>query len=430
MLRHAWTAVLFGTIATITTSLLADSWPQWRGPSLDGVSTEKNLPTKWSATENVAWKLPLPAFSGSTPVIWDDFVFLNVATERATGQIELWAVDRIKQTVVWKRPLSNVNRIGNKQNMSSPSPVTDGRHVWVMTGTGILKGFDFAGKELWTRDIQKDYGAFGIQFGYGSSPLLHGQGLYVQVLHGMNTDDPSYVLRIDALTGKTVWRVERPTDATVESPDSYTTPALLQHGGKTEIVITGGDVVTGHDPATGAEVWRADVLNPTNRSNYRIISSPVIAGGLIIAPSRVNPLVALRPGGTGDISKSHVAWTFHRGPDVPSPVSDGTYLYLVSETGVVYCLDLKTGALVYGPNRLPSDFYSSSPVLADGKIYVTGETTGVTTVFRAGPTFEILASNTFNDPCSPYCLASIAVSQGQLFVKTDANMWVLGQRRK
>jgi outer membrane protein assembly factor BamB len=430
MLRHAWTAVLFATIATITTSLLADSWPQWRGPSLDGVSTEKNLPTKWSATENVAWKLPLPAFSGSTPVIWDDFVFLNVATERATGQIELWAVDRIKQTVVWKRPLSNVNRIGNKQNMSSPSPVTDGRHVWVMTGTGILKGFDFAGKELWTRDIQKDYGAFGIQFGYGSSPLLHGQGLYVQVLHGMNTDDPSYVLRIDALTGKTVWRVERPTDATVESPDSYTTPALLQHGGKTEIVITGGDVVTGHDPATGAEVWRADVLNPTNRSNYRIISSPVIAGGLIIAPSRVNPLVALRPGGTGDISKSHVAWTFHRGPDVPSPVSDGTYLYLVSETGVVYCLDLKTGALVYGPNRLPSDFYSSSPVLADGKIYVTGETTGVTTVFRAGPTFEILASNTFNDPCSPYCLASIAVSQGQLFVKTDANMWVLGQRRK
>jgi outer membrane protein assembly factor BamB len=238
------------------------------------------------------------------------------------------------------------------------------------------------------------------------------------------------VLRIDTMTGKTVWRVERPTDAQVESPDSYTTPTLVQHGGKTEIVITGGDVVTGHDPATGKEVWRADVLNPNDSRNYRIISSPVIAGGLIIAPSRVNPLVALRPGGVGDISKSHVAWTFHRGPDVPSPVSDGTYLYLVSETGVVYCLDLKTGTPVYGPSRLPNDFYSSSPVLADGKIYVTGETTGVTTVFRAGPKFEILASNTFNDPCSPYCLASIAVSQGQLFVKTDAHLWVLGQRRK
>ena len=232
------------------------------------------------------------------------------------------------------------------------------------------------------------------------------------------------------MSGKTVWRTERPTEALHESPDSYSTPALLQYDGKTEIVTTGGDIVTGHDPATGKELWRADVLNPNRSRNYRIISSPIVAGGLVIAPTRVNPLVALRPGGAGDISKTHVAWTFHRGPDVPSPVSDGTYLYLVSEQGVVYCLDLKTGAVVYGPNRIPNDFYSSSPVLADGKIYVTGESTGVTTVFRAGPKFEILASNTFSDPCAPYCLASIAVSQGQLFVKTDANLWVVGQRRK
>jgi outer membrane protein assembly factor BamB len=428
MRRPILAAVLLATLGT--SSLIAANWPQWRGPSLNGVSTDQNLPTRWSATENVAWKLPLPAFSGSTPIIWDDLIFLNVATERATGQIELWAVDRTKQGVLWKRPLSGGNRIGNKQNMSSPSPVTNGRHVWVMTGTGILKAFDFAGKELWSRDIQKDYGQFGIQFGYASSPLLYRDSLYLQVLHGMNTDDPSYVLRIDTTTGKTVWRVERPTDAIVESPDSYSTPTLLEHNGKAEIVITGGDVVTGHDPATGKEVWRADVLNPSNSRNYRIISSPVIAGGLIIAPSRVNPLVALRPGGTGDISTTHVAWTFPRGPDVPTPVSDGTYLYVVSESGVVHCLDLKTGAIVYGPSRLPNDFYSSSPVLADGKIYVTGETTGVTSVFRAGPKFEILASNTFNDPCAPYCLASIAVSQGQLFVKTDAHLWVLGQRKK
>jgi outer membrane protein assembly factor BamB len=344
--------------------------------------------------------------------------------------MELWAVDRTKQAVVWKRPLSAGNRIGNKQNMSSPSPVTDGKFVWVMTGTGILKGFDFTGKELWTRDIQRDYGTFGIQFGYASSPLLYGDSLFIQVLHGMNTDDPSYVLRIDKMTGKTMWRTERPTHARVESPDSYTTPTLLQHNGKAEVVITGGDLVTGHDPITGKEVWRANVLNPSNNPNYRIIASPVIAGGLIIAPTRVSPLVALRPGGTGDISRSHVAWTFNRGPDVPSPVSDGTYLYLVSEQGVVYCLDLKTGSTVYGPQRIPSDFYSSSPVLADSKIYVTGETSGVTVVFRAGPKFEQLATNTFGDPCSPYCLASLAVSQGQLFLKTDAHLWVVGQRKK
>ena len=428
MMRARLSALVL-SLAVATTTLYAESWPQWRGPSLDGVSVEKGLPVQWSATENVAWKLPMPAFSGATPIIWNNLVFLNVATQRATGNIELWAVDRTKQDVLWKRLLSGGNRIGNKQNMSSPSPVTNGKLVWVMTGTGILKAFDFAGKELWTRDIQKDYGPFGIQFGYASSPLLHGDGLYVQVLHGMNTDDPSYLLRIDAATGRTVWHVERPTDAIVESPDSYTTPALLRHGTRTEIVITGGDVVTGHDPATGKELWRADVLNPTNRSNYRIISSPVIAGDLIIAPSRVNPLVALRPGGSGDVSKTHVAWTFHRGPDVPSPVSDGTLIYLVSETGIVYALDLKTGAQVYGPQRLPPDFYSASPVLADGKIYVTGESTGVTTVFRAGPTFEILASNTFGDPCAPYCLSSVAVSEGQLFFRTDAHLWVVGKRQ-
>ena len=397
---------------------------------MDGVSKETGLPTTWSPTSNVAWKLPLPAFSGSTPIIWNDTVFLNVATERATGQIELWAVDRNKQAVSWKRPLAGENRIGNKQNMSSPSPVTDGKHVWVITGTGVLKGFAFDGKELWTRELQKDYGKFGIQFGYASSPLLHGDALYLQVLHGFHTDDPSYVLKIDTMSGKTVWRVERPTNAQHESPDSYTTPALLQYGGKTEIVITGGDLVTGHDPATGKELWRADVLNPQKSRNYRIISSPIVAGGLIIAPTRVNPLVALKPGGSGDIAKTHVAWTFHRGPDVPSPVSDGKYLYLVTEQGVVFVLELQTGKLVYGPERIPSDFYSSSPVLADGKIYVTGESTGVTTVLRAGPKFEILASNTFNDPCAPYCLASVAVSQGQLFLKADAHLWVVGERRK
>ena len=278
--------------------------------------------------------------------------------------------------------------------MSSPSPVTDGTHVWVMTGVGILKAFDFAGKELWSRDIQNDYGRFGLNWGYASSPLLHDGALYVQVLHGMKTDDPSYVLKIDAATGKTMWQVERPTNARSESPDSYTTPALLQYDGRTEIVITGGDAVTGHDPATGKELWRADVLNPANNGDYRIVASPIIAGDLIIAPSRNNPLVAIRPGGRGDVAARTSRGRSRADRTCRRRSATARYLYVVNDTGVVYCLDVKTGAVVYGPERLPNDFYSASPVLADGKIYVTGETTGVTTVFRAGPKFEILASNT------------------------------------
>jgi outer membrane protein assembly factor BamB len=418
------------SILAASTTLLAENWPHWRGPTHDGVSKETGLPITWSATENVSWKLALPAYSGSTPIIWGDMIFLNMATANGTGDLELWAVDRNRKDVAWKRPIAGGNHIERKQNMSSPSPVTDGKTVWIMTGVGMLKAFDYSGKELWSRDIQTDYGRFGLNWGYASSPLLHQNALYVQVLHGMKTDDTPYVLRIDAVTGRTMWKVDRPTDAIVESPDSYTTPAVLQYGGKTEIVVTGGDVVTGHDPATGKELWRADVLNPTNNRNYRIVASPSVAAGLIIAPSRNNPLVAIRPGGTGDISTSHIAWTFERGPDVPTPVSDGQYLYVVVDGGVVYCLDVKTGSVVYGPERLPPGTYSASPILADGKIYVTTEQEGLTSVFRAGPKFDVLASNSLGDGCSPYCLSTVAISQGQLFIRSSSHLWAIGERRK
>jgi outer membrane protein assembly factor BamB len=154
---------------------------------LNGISNEKNLPLRWSTEENVTWKLAMPSWSGSTPIIWGERIFLNVANG---DDLILWCIDRSKGTLLWSQRLGGGNIKLRKQNMSSPSPVTDGKSVWVMTGTGILKGFDFNGKELWTRDIQKDYGKFGLNWGYASSPLLFGDALFVQVLHGMRTDDP------------------------------------------------------------------------------------------------------------------------------------------------------------------------------------------------------------------------------------------------
>jgi outer membrane protein assembly factor BamB len=380
-------------------------------------------------TTGVAWRLPLPAYSGSTPIVWGDTIFLNVATEANTGEIELWAVDRRTQTVSWKRPLADGNNMQRKQNMSTPSPVTNGEHVWVMTGVGVLKAFDFAGTEVWARDIQGDYGEFGINWGYASSPLLRGDALYVQVLHGMTTDDPSYVLKIDRMTGETIWHVERLTDAIRESPDSYSTPTWIEANGRAELIITGGDVVSGHDPETGREYWRADVLNPTNNASYRIVASPIAVGGLVIAPTRNNPMVAVRPGGSGDVADSHIVWSFAQGPDVPTPVTDGELLYIVRDNGVVFALDVQTGETVYGPVRLPAGTYSASPILADGKIYVTTEEEGTTTVFRAGREFEILSSNSLLGDCSPYCLSTIAVSEGQIFMRTASFLWAIGERR-
>jgi outer membrane protein assembly factor BamB len=407
-------------VTCIAAPLHAENWPAWRGPSANGISREANLPSRWSKTENVTWKLDLPEWSGSTAIIWGEHIFLNVAQGT---DLHLWAVDRTKGQPIWKRHLSGGNHQERKQNMSSPSPVTDGRHVWVMTGTGILKAFDFGGKEIWTRDIQKDYGRFGLNWGYASSPLLYEDALFVQVLHGMKTDDPSYLLRIDKASGKTLWRVERPTKAIRESPDSYTTPALLRYGNTTEIVVSGGDVVTGHDPATGKELWRAGGLNPTNNPSYRIVASPFVFGEMIYAPTRERPLLALRAGGRGDITTSHRVFAFDSGPDVPTPVTDGQYLYVVRDNGVMFCLDAKTGKAIYGPERLRPGTYSGSPVLADNKIYVTNED-GVTMVVRAGPKFEILAQNDFGE----YTLSSPAISEGQLFIRTDKALYAIGRR--
>jgi outer membrane protein assembly factor BamB len=241
----------------------------------------------------------------------------------------------------------------------------------------------------------------------------------------MHTDDPSYVLRIDKKTGRTVWRVERPTQAIHESPDSYTTPALLTAAGRKELIITGGDVITGHDLSTGKELWRGTGFNPQNDPAYRVVASPVVSGDMVYAPTRVRPLLVFRGGGSGDVSRSHRLWSFDNGPDVPSPVVDGQYFYSVNDRGIVWVLDAKTGREIYGARRLKPATYSSSPVLADGRLYITNED-GLTSIIRTGPKFEILAENLLDD----YTLSSPAVSGGQIFLRTTQFLWCVGKQAK
>ena len=333
-LRYSFVLKLL-CLGALGSAIAADPWPQWRGPRLNGISEEKNLPVRWSKTENIAWRLSLPPLTGSTPIIWGSRIFLHLVEGDA---MYLWCVDRSTGNPLWKRHLSDGDMMARKENMSSPSPVTDGQHVWVMTGTGILKAFDMDGNEQWTRDFPGEYGAFGLNWNYASSPLLYRDALFVQVLHGMKTESPSYVVSIDKITGKTRWRVDRADRATGEGKDAYTTPAVVHVGSSDEIVVSGALAVTGHDPETGKELWRAGGLN-----DDRTVASPVVFADLIFAPSRQRPLLALKTGGRGDVTNTHVLWSFNKGPDVPTPVTDGSYLYIITDNGVLYCLDVRTG---------------------------------------------------------------------------------------
>ena len=416
MLCHMRSIALFPVFLTVAA---AANWPTWRGPKNDGSSAETGLPVKWSQTENVTWKLAMPDVSGSTPVVWDDTIFQSNAEH---GAVWLWAIDRNKGEVRWKKQVADEDHKVRKGNMSSPSPVTDGKSVWVMSGNGHVRAFDFAGKERWHRDFFKDYGKFGLNHGYGSSPLLMSDGLVIQVLHGMHTDDPSYVVKLDLATGKSLWKVERPTDAQSESPDSYTTPSLIQFKGKAQLVITGGDYVTGHDPATGKELWRGGGMNPRANPANRIIASPLVNGDLVFVPTRVNPMQAFHPVAGGEPT---LAWATPNGPDVPTPVSDGKLLYMINDRGVAYCFNVKTGEQVYSGQRIKPAAYSSSPVLADGKIYMTNEE-GTTVVVKAGSTFEVLAENALDD----YTLSSPAISDGQIFIRTKQWLYCIGKRSK
>ncbi|MCP4640149.1 MAG: PQQ-binding-like beta-propeller repeat protein, partial [bacterium] len=400
----------------------------------------------------IVWKTPLPSWSGGSPVVWGDKVFVtspskaasdeSAATqtdsgkrrrreERDPGGSELLLICIAKQdgSVLWERELDTGNKLSRKQNDSSPSPVTDGTHVWAVTGTGSVTAFDMEGEQVWKLNLQEKYGTFGLMFGYASSPMLYEGKLIIQVLHGYTTDDPSYIVAFDASTGDVRWRVERPTDAQSESPDAYTTPTLLRHGGTTQFVISGGDYVTGHDPDTGEEIWRAAGLNPKKVKNYRIITSPTVADGMIYVPSRRKPVLALRAGGTGDVTTSHLVWKHDEwgGPDVPTPVCDGTHLYLADDRGSVLCLNAKTGDVIWGPERPTEGTVSASPLLADGKLYVTNES-AVTTVFAAGPAFEVLAVNQVDGGENAYTLSSLAVSNAQLFLRTATSLYCIEKR--
>jgi len=421
-----------------------DDWRSWRGPSQNGASVCEGLPTKWSAEENIVWRTPLPAWSGATPILVGERVFVvspsaapaaPAAPEVSRGQrgparhpggqeLSLLCLARGDGALLWSAPLDVGNELHMKGNHASPSPVSDGERVYTVTGNGTVSAHSLGGERLWHMNLQETYGAFGLMWGYASSPALHGGTLFVQVLHGNNTDDPSYIVAFDAASGERVWRVERPTDAPRESPDAYTTPLIVERGGALQLVVTGGDYVTGHDLGDGRELWRVGGLNPQKAPNYRIVASSLLIGDLLVAPTRVRPITAFRLGANGRPTAEPVAWRWENrgGPDVPSPTTDGERLYLVDDGGMATCIDLGTGEAIWGPERTLDGTVSASPTLADGKLYITDES-GRTAVLRAGPKFELLAVNELD---GSYTLSTPVAAGGRLYVRTGQALYCVG----
>ncbi|MFP6669310.1 MAG: PQQ-binding-like beta-propeller repeat protein [Pirellulales bacterium] len=430
--------------ATLTCSLCASSlvfaegsanWPHWRGPQGNGVSEGQNTPVSWSRTpektENILWRLSLPGPAGATPVVWGERIFLTSVGENGDDLL-LLCVDTSGK-LLWSDKVGSGNKKvrSDEGNYASPSPITDGSHVLTFMANGLLACYDFDGKQLWKKDLQKDYGTFDIQFGLSSSPVLHGGKLFVQLIHGPwnKKQHVGLVVALDTKTGKQVWKHERVTDAVDECKHSYASPMLYADDKQQFLITHGADYVIAHNLETGKEIWRCGGLNPKGAqygNTLRFVASPAAAPGLIVVPTAKNrKVVAIRPDGKGDItnSKEHIVWVMpSKTPDVPSPVIQGGLVYLCRENGNLMAVDAKSGKLLY-EKLTTRDRHRGSPVYADGKIYLTARN-GVVSVVKAGREFEMLAQNSLGEPTT----ASPVIVGGRIYLRTFKALYAIGSK--
>jgi outer membrane protein assembly factor BamB len=414
----------------------AANWPQWRGPFFNGSTSETNLPATWSKTENVVWTAPLPGMSGATPVIWNDAVFVSSPDEQKN--LLLLCLDRRTGTEKWRQVVATGNRDKGRNNMASPSPVTDGRAVYVMFATGHLAAYDFEGRPLWSRDLAAEYGRFANMWIYGSSPMLFQDRLYVQVLqrspvpadysHALD-DKPtreSFLLCLDPKTGRNLWRQVRPSDARGESQEAYSTPIPWERATGAEILVVGANYLTAHDPPTGREIWRCGGFNPNGEQHWRIVPSPVVAGEVVIgcAPKR-DPVLAIKPGGQGALPEQAIAWTFKDYPsDCVTPLYYRDKLFVLDgDRQVMTCLQPGTGQVLWQGNLGVREIFRASPTGADGRIYCISE--NGTAVVLATEEFKVLARIPMGE--SPV-RSTIAVAAGQLFIRTAKQLYCLGRK--
>jgi outer membrane protein assembly factor BamB len=415
----------------------AENWGHWRGPAFNGSTTETGLPETWSKTEGVAWVTPMPGPSGATPVVWGDSVF--VSSPDAEKNLALLCLDRKDGKVRWQKTVAAGDRNKGRNNMASPSPVTDGKSVFVIFATGDLAAFDFSGKELWHRYLAKEYGRFANMWLYGASPLLYDGRLYVQVLQRNpvppdyttafdgKPDRESFLLCIDPASGKNIWRHIRPTDALKESQESYASPIPCAGKSGPEILIVGGNCTTANDANSGEELWRCGGLNSHNDSYFRMVPSPVPADGMVIACApKGEPVFGIKDGGKGLVTDTRIVWAYKDFPsDCVTPLYyKGKLFVLDGDKQMITCLDPKTGAKKWDGSMGTRQIFRGSPTGADGKIYCISED-GTVVVLSAGDEFKILSTIPMGEG---KIYASIVAADGHLFIRTAQNLYCVGKK--
>ena len=407
-----------------------ENWPQWRGPFFNGSTTEKDLPTKFSPTENVVWSADLPGVSGSTPIVWNDRVFVT-AMEPASKKLWALCLNGTDGTVRWKRPMGKgfTNQMGNTG--ASPSPITDGKGVWFSFGTGQVTAMDMAGKVRWQRDLQKDHGAFEIMWRYGGTGLLYAGRLYIAVLHGDHNvggrRDVSYLLCVDPATGKDLWKRPRVTDAPRESRQAYITPFPLVRKDGVQILLHGADHLTGHDPTDGRELWRSPNYNPRKNAWLRTVPSAVGDGDVAVgcAP-KGGRLFAVRTVASDGEKAGSLLWTTRRNsPDVCTPlIYQGKLFVLDGRKKELVCMEPRTGKVIWQGKLGAKAVFQASPTGADGKVYCIN-LHGEAVVVSAGEKFEVLHRANMG---GRGVRSMIVAAGGRLLIRTDTKLYCIGKK--
>ncbi|MEZ6045215.1 MAG: PQQ-binding-like beta-propeller repeat protein [Planctomycetaceae bacterium] len=339
------------------TVVQAENWPEWRGPARTGISTETSLPTEWSKEKNVAWRLPLPGHGGATPVIWEDKIFVISAEKE---DLVLMCIST-EGKELWKRKLGegNLDVRGGLGNSASPSPITDGKHVWCTITQGIFHCFDMEGETVWELDLQERYGQFDIAFGMTATPVIYNGVIYMQFIHGDGdpATEEAKVVAFKAEDGSPIWEQPRPTGASQENEHSYASPILYKDADREYLLTHGADFVIAHDLQDGHEIWRCGGLNPHDdpdrkyHPTLRFVATPAAVPGVIVVPTAKNgPVICLRPDGMGDITNQEKNYFWQREqntPDVACPLIADGLVYLVRENGALLCVDQETGEEQY-----------------------------------------------------------------------------------